>query len=123
MAIHNEVGAQGEQIAASYLTHKGYVVHHQSYRIGKLEIDLICEDGEELIFVEVKTRTSKSWGSPFEAVTENKIRNLIQAADVYLSGFSVDLPLRFDLIGIVLHPRGTEVEHIIDAFNPAEYLF
>ena len=57
MAFHNLLGEEGEKIAVRYLKSKGYIVYQTNWRFGKLEIDIIAEDGQELVFIEVKTNS------------------------------------------------------------------
>lgn len=79
----------------------------------------MATDGQEIIFAEVKTRASRQWGDPLEAIDEKKIRHLVHAADAYMKCYYVDLPFRFDFFSIVIDPQGhEEVEHVKDAFYP-----
>ena len=65
-------GREGERIAVDYLTEKGYRILRRNYRFGRGEIDIIAQDGTELVFVEVKTRRTSAFGEPEEAVTPKK---------------------------------------------------
>ncbi len=107
------IGAWYEQLAAEYLAKQGVVIMEQNYRIRQGEIDLIGQDGEDLIFVEVKYRSNKGTGDPAEAVTPDKQRHIRQAASYYLyRHFRKDVSCRFDVISIL----GREIRWIRDAF-------
>jgi len=95
----------------------GIVARGFRYRGG--EIDLIARDGAELVFVEVKTRTSGEFGSPAEAVTRAKRRKLLLAASSFLQSRGImQHPCRFDVISILLASDGSSrLEHLQDAFR------
>jgi putative endonuclease len=78
------LGQWGENLAADYLTQQGYSVIEQNYRTPYGEIDLIVQKANFLVFVEVKTRASKAYGLPEEAITPKKREHLISAAQAYL---------------------------------------
>ena len=91
----------------------------RGFRFRGGEIDLIAREGCELVFVEVKTRTSGEFGDPVEAVTPSKRRRLLQAASFYLKIRGAwQHPCRFDVICVRLEKDGTtRVEHLRDAFR------
>ncbi len=119
MAEHNELGYWGEEMAARYLQKKGYVICQRDWRFGHTDIDIIAYDGEELVFVEVKTRRNNIFCNPEEAVGYYKIRNLVNAAENYVTINQIDCPTRFDIVTI-LGTNSSEfvVNHIKDAFLP-----
>jgi putative endonuclease len=81
------------------------------------EIDIVCRDREVLVFVEVKTRTSDSYGRPAEAVDKKKRRLLVRAAMAWLRMLDMpDIAFRFDIIE-VLDGRPPEINHIENAFS------
>jgi putative endonuclease len=112
-------GEQGEDIAARYLESRGFRILQRGYRARCGEIDLIARDGEDLVFVEVKCRTSSRCGDPLEAVTPAKRRRILRAASVYLqSNGAWEHPCRFDIVAVRLGPGGNrEVEHLRGAFQ------
>lgn len=116
MAKHNDLGHLGEQIAERYLLQKGHVILEKNYRFGKLEIDLISDNGELIVFTEVKTRSSRKYGNPELAVDEDKELAMINAADHYLRKHHLDLEVRFDIVAVVLGEQGLDLKHIEDAF-------
>lgn len=118
MAQHNETGHKGEQIACEFLRNKGYTIRHTNWRSGHYELDIVASTSEELVIVEVKTRSSTKFEAPELAVDERKIRRLVYAADHYIKLFQTSLPIRFDIISILLLPEGEHIDHIPDAFYP-----
>ena len=118
MANHNNLGKEGELAAVTYLKEKGYHILHTNWQRGHLELDIIARTEEELIFVEVKTRSARTIINPEDAVTNLKIRNLITAADIYIKWFDLDLDFRFDIISVIGNGPDFEIDHIEDAFYP-----
>ena len=117
MAEHNLLGEEGEKIAIQYLKSKNYLIHHSNWRMGHLEVDIIADNGEEVVFVEVKTRSSDEFGAPEESVDEQKEKDLITVADVYLERLNIEVPVRFDIIAIVLNEDSSCLTHYEDAFS------
>ena len=117
MADHNETGKQGETIAVEYLRGKGYCILEQNWHNHHQEIDIIARKGNELVIVEVKSRTGTPLVNPYAAVNRNKQNLLIKAANAYIQWKNIDMETRFDIISIVL---GKEViiDHIENAFYP-----
>ena len=74
-------GKAGEELAASYLEQHGFAIKERNYRFERGEIDLIAEEGEELVFIEVKARHSTVFGTPEDAVTEEKQERVRAVAD------------------------------------------
>lgn len=118
MAGHNKLGKAGEEEAARYLQGKGYAIRHRNWRSGKKELDIVAEYGNELVVVEVKTRKDLRFGNPEEAVTGRKIRHIVASTDAYLRKFTLDLPVRFDIITLVGEKAPYAIKHITDAFHP-----
>ncbi len=118
------LGERGEKLAVARLKKLGYRILMCNYRIRLGEIDIIAEDKGTLAFVEVKTRTGKSFGSPFEAITARKKRQLAKVAMQYISQHGLDnRPARFDVVSVVISDgKGSEqgtgsVEIIRNAFE------
>jgi putative endonuclease len=118
MAQHNNTGKEGETAAVEYLKAKGYKIRHTNWYRGHLELDIVAQTDEELVIVEVKTRSRDDWELPEDAVNNAKIRRIVSAADFYIKIFDIDLPARFDIISIVGTPPDFKIEHIEDAFYP-----
>ena len=117
MAYHNLLGEEGEKIAIRFLKSKGYIIHHTNWRMGHLEVDVIADNGQELVFVEVKTWSSEENGKPEESVNEKKEMDLITSADVYLESLELEVPVRFDIVSIILNDQGSSLTHFEDAFS------
>ena len=112
-----EFGKMGEQMAAKYLTDKGYVILEHNYRRGHLEIDLIALDGDELVIVEVKSRAYDTILQPEDAVDHKKRLSLIRLANEYVKTHNRKENVRFDIVGIVSNADGTEIKHLKNAYN------
>ncbi|MBO7368542.1 MAG: YraN family protein [Paludibacteraceae bacterium] len=117
MAEHTILGAEGERAAVNYLKDSGYTLLHTRWHCGHLELDIVAVKDDTLVVFEVKTRSTGEFGSPADAVSEKKIRRIVNAADGYVRKFRIDLPVRFDIISIIKNADGTlNIEHIEDAF-------
>lgn len=118
MAEHNDLGKMGEDIAVNYLIEKGYEILERNWRNKHKEIDIVAKDGGTLVIVEVKTRQSAGFGEPDMAVTRQKQRCLVYAANAYVFSKRLDLDIRFDIISIVFNQGNPQIDHIEDAFLP-----
>ncbi len=116
-----DIGALGEKIAAEYLTGLGYMIRERNVRLREGEIDIIAEKDEFLVFIEVRTRTSNSYGTPEESVTTQKKERLIALAEAYIEDRD-DLPSswRIDVVAIELGPKRkvARLEIIENAISP-----
>ncbi len=118
MALHNELGIWGEEIAREYLLAQGYAIGGTNVRYGKVEIDFIAFKDDIVAFVEVKTR-STDFTDPAEAIDKRKRARMVRAADAYLRNNNLSLDYRFDIIIVIGKPEtGHTIEHIPDAFFP-----
>ena len=117
MAFHNQLGQEGEKIAVQYLKSKNYIIHHTNWRMSHLEIDIIAEHEDELVFVEVKTRSSDEYGSSEESVNNQKEMDLIRLANVYLENLQLEVYSRFDIVSIILNEKESNITHFEDAFS------
>jgi putative endonuclease len=108
-------GLAAERQAMRYLETQGWTVLAHRWRVGHTEIDVIARRGPVVAFVEVKARRGPGFGSPLEAVTGAKRRELVKAARAWVDrhGRPADI-YRFDCIGIT----DTGLEHVADAFRP-----
>lgn len=116
MAQHNILGKEGEKQATAFLTARHYTILHTNWRYRRNELDIVAAKDGELVIVEVKTRSADCLMPPEEAVDGNKIRRMVAAAEAYIHQFNIDMPVRFDIISIIKHNGGYEVEHIDNAF-------
>ena len=112
------LGRKGEEFAAQYLMKSGYCIVEKNFRVRSGEIDIIANDGEYLVFVEVKTRSSLRFGTPATAVTYHKQQQIIKTALVYMSQHNLhDLPVRFDVVGVMMEKdKAPRAELIRNAF-------
>ena len=116
MAQHNDLGNNGEQIAVEFLKKKKYNILKTNYRYLRHEVDIIAQFGNELVAVEVKTRSTRDFGNPQDFVKPSQIKSIVTAVDAFMEQQNLDLEVRFDIIAI-LHVKGKfELEHIEDAF-------
>ena len=118
MALHNDFGQIGEETACRYLMHRGYRLLSRNWHCGHLEIDIVAEWFGEVVFVEVKARSTEEYMSALDAVDFEKKQNLVQAAKAYMSYFRLDQPYRFDIITDVGHAPDYDVKQTINAFTP-----
>lgn len=95
------VGIQGENRAVAELEQRGYEVVARRYRTRHGEIDIVARDGETIVFVEVKAKESREFGTAAEAVTLRKQRRVISMAVDYLARNRLtSSPCRFDVVAI-----------------------
>lgn len=104
------------------LEKKGFRIVERNWRMGHLEVDLIAESRNEIVFAEVKARTT-TYGNkmPEEYVDENKKRRMTVAANAYIKYRKIEKTPRFDIIGILVNPQNNEItyrNHIENAFQP-----
>jgi putative endonuclease len=110
-------GKFGEDVAASFLEKQGFKIIARNYRFERGEIDLIAEEGDELVFIEVKARRSRMYGTPEEAVTEEKQEQVHNVAEGYLYEHEIDnRPCRFDVVAIDFMNNKADIRHIRNAF-------
>ena len=106
-AGRRQVGAGGEELAARELMRRGYVIRERNWRCAAGEIDLVAGQGDQVVFVEVKTRRSNRFGAPEESITPAKRAHLIAAAQTYLQEHHLEeCAWRIDVVAIELAPRG-----------------
>ena len=112
------VGAYGERLAARHLEEQGLVLLVRNWRCADGEVDLILRDGDDLVFCEVKTRRTATYGPPAAAVGPRKIRKLRQLARQWLAEAGVrPRQVRFDVVEVLPQRRGaTRLVHIRAAF-------
>jgi putative endonuclease len=105
------VGEQGEGRARRFLEDKGFVFRAANWRCPAGEIDLVMSDGDEIVFVEVKTRHGEGLGRAEEAVLDRQAARLLAAAAWYIDGEAGldDVVWRIDLVAITLAADGTTV--------------
>ncbi len=107
-------GNQGEAIAEAFLRKKGYEILARQFRVRAGEIDLVAQEGDEVVFVEVKTRRSLAAGHPEESVHMGKLHRMALAAEAFLTQKKWEAkPYRFDVIAITVQNGIEEIRHIV----------
>jgi len=111
------LGKKGEEVAAEYLKKKGYRILTQNFRVKGGELDIVAEKNGEIVFVEVRARSSNAIVSPAESITQEKRRRLRRAAEIFLVSKGLDLhPCRFDFIFVVKNNKKFEIEHLENVY-------
>ena len=108
---NKKIGNAGEDLACRYLEKRGYKILERNKHYSRFcEIDIIAEYKNTLVFVEVKTRTTNDFGTPFEAITKSKYENIKKGIQFYLQVHKFQ-KYRIDVIGITLKPE-LKIEHL-----------
>jgi putative endonuclease len=115
------VGNRGEELATAFLERNGFAIIERNFRCKGGEVDIVASEGKTLVFVEVKSRKTMTYGVPQLAVTPFKQRQISKAALTWLArNHRHDSPARFDVIAILLSSDYQhQVEHIKNAFDLA----
>lgn len=109
------IGNKGEDVAVKYLTKNKYRVIERNFNCKFGEIDVVANDGNYIVFVEVKSRSDETFGKPRDAVNWHKQNKIVQSASYWLyKNNCMGAPVRFDVIEVL----SGEITHIIDAFRP-----
>lgn len=114
-------GRRGEDLAHRFLRKRGFTIVARNYRLasGDAEADIIAIEGDDLVIVEVKARTTAEFGPPDRAIGEEKRAHLVRVARAYAK--KTETPweqVRFDMVTVILKSP-PEIEHHRDAFRPA----
>jgi len=113
-----DIGKWGEDYAVVLLHNKGYYILERNWQCSHHEIDIIARQNNTIVFIEVKTRTTK-YISPLAAVNRRKQQYIFSAASYYIKMKHFDCDVRFDIVSIVKQKDFIEVEHIENAFYPS----
>ena len=118
MAAKDALGRRGEAIAARHLVRSGLTIVERNWRCPQGEIDLVARDRDELVFVEVKTRSSVAYGHPLEAITPRKLARLRRLAGAWcLAHPDERASIRIDAVAVIAPRVGEiEVEHLAGVF-------
>jgi putative endonuclease len=120
LAAHLQLAEQGEDWAQRFVQEMGWIVVARNYRRkgGRGEIDLVAVEGDTLVFVEVKTRSSAETGEPERAVHRAKEKLIGRTAEEYMRMATLEgMAVRFDVVSLVMGEK-TKVEYLRDAFYP-----
>ncbi len=118
MSESHDLGQKGEDLATDYLRNAGFRILFRNWKWGKHEIDIVAENKDFVVFTEVKTRTDDYQMHPVTAVTRDKQKSIILAADGYIKRYNINKESRFDVITIIKKGEQFEIDHIEDAFYP-----
>ena len=113
--LTTEAGHVAEELACRYLEQQGLRLVQRNYRCRTGEVDLIMRDGNQVVFVEVRSRHNSRYGTPAETITRTKQKRLSKAAAHYLLTSHTNAPCRFDVIAIL--QENNQLEWIKDAFQ------
>jgi len=119
-----KLGQRGEDLAVAHLREQGYIVRERNWRCPAGEIDIVAEDGGCLVFVEVRTRRGRAFGTPEESVTPAKQAKLVEVAHTYLQEHSWEGDWRIDVVAVEMTSRGKllRVELITNAVTDWELI-
>ena len=112
------LGKRGEDMAVEFLLEEGYEILERNWRFRHIELDIIAQKKNELVIVEVKTRSGNAYGEPSAAVDKNKQRAIIVAAEHYIFARNLNMDVRFDIVSIICGRGRSVLEHIKEAFHP-----
>jgi len=111
-------GRAAEAAAEAWLVSQGFEVLARNHATRRGEVDLICQDGGTICFVEVRSRTGEAQGSPLETISPAKARRVVAAAtDWAWQHGRLDAALRFDVVGVLLGEGGPRFELVRGAFD------
>ena len=120
MSISYDFGKEAEDFAVNYLIQNGYKILARNYFFRKAEIDIIAQFENEIVIIEVKSRTSNYVAEPESSVNTKKKKLLILAADDFIQKNNFISEVRFDILALLKTQQSWSVNHIENAFNAAE---
>ena len=105
MHLHTDLGKKGEDLAADWLTAKGYSILERNWRYGRYEVDIIASRKDILHIIEVKSRRSKAYGLPEESVSRRKLQCIMLGATGWMVKFPGHKRIQYDVLSISLRGR------------------
>lgn len=117
MARHNDTGKWGEEIACKKLITDGCAIVERNWRSNAFEVDIIAMRGNAIVFVEVKTRGADG-DDPYDALTPDKLRQMLRAANSYVQKYDVPHEIQFDFFAISGDEHSYTIDHIEDMTMP-----
>ena len=107
------IGKLGEDEATKFLEQKGYKILDRNFSCKRGEIDIIALDKDEIVFVEIKSRTNNEYGLPSEAVTLKKLNHILKTAEYYLYIRNLEKePVRIDAVEVFLYGDTIRINHL-----------
>lgn len=116
-ARHLRTGEAGEEQACRFMEEQGYLILQRNWRFGRAEVDLICGKERELVFIEVKTRSTDHYGDPELFVGPAKQKKMKEAATAFTNGLKEEFTIRFDIIAIIQQGEHSGLLHLENAFQ------
>ncbi len=114
-----QIGNKGEAIAIEYLISKGFSILTRNWQYLHRELDIVAQQGDTIVFFEVRARQIGSLVDPIQSITRKKQRLLVEADNLYIQKMNITGEVRFDLICITYGNNKTNIEHIENAFYPS----
>ncbi len=112
--LPNFKGKKNEDKAVEYLKESGYIIRERNFRSRFGEIDIIAEDGSNIVIIEVRSKKDTKYGFPEETINQKKIKRIIKTAQIYITARGLEnRQIRFDIISIV----NNNIFHIKNAFD------
>lgn len=118
MPTNREIGIMAEELAQKHLLESGYKLLDTNWQFLHLELDIVALDKDQLVIVEVKSRSGIRYEHPSEAITPIKMKRIIDAAEAYIYQHDLHYETRFDVITVIFFGENHELEHFVDAFYP-----
>jgi putative endonuclease len=114
-------GNRGEQLAAEFLESQGMEIIAAQYKKSFGEIDLIAQDGDEVVFVEVKARATSSYGYPEDAVSPKKVGHIVRVGQSFLIQHQIEGPWRIDVLAIEYGQSPPKITHLKNIDIPESF--
>ncbi|MEK7619734.1 MAG: YraN family protein [Patescibacteria group bacterium] len=121
MDPRRQFGNVGEELAAEFLLSQGMEILAMQYKKTFGEIDLIAKDGDEVVFVEVKARATRTFGHPEDSVTSQKVGHIVRVAQSYLREQQIEGPWRIDVLAIEYDQHPPKVTHLKNIDIPESF--
>lgn len=118
--FNKDIGNYGEDLSCDFLKRNGYYILSRNFRNNRGEIDIICKKDDLIIFVEIKSRYNFNYGSPIEAITYSKQKQIIKLCKFYIYiNKIINFNIRFDVIEVIFNKDTNlySINHITDAFR------
>jgi putative endonuclease len=112
------LGQEGEAFACEYLQSIGYKILQRNWQHHPYEIDIIAGDRDDIVVVEVKTRSGSEFGEPQDFVSRRKQSLLVKAAQLYAETYNIQQEIRFDVVAVIMNKFEKKLHHIPNAFIP-----